>query len=390
MSDGHEPVPAQALPLSRLEAASGLALGFDDVPTFTIGPSDLSPLDAMIAAAADVLARGPTYVSFSGGRDSSGVLAAATLAARRHGLPEPIPISMRFAGLPRTDESRWQEIVIDHLKLERWEVLEIGAELDLLGEMARETVLRHGVLWPPNAFFHIPMLKLARGGSLMTGFDGDGVLGHWRWERAQSVLHRRVRLSWRDPLRVGLALSPPLVRRPFMPKPLVARVAPWLRASAAQALERSAREESAAEPRHWGRHLAAHGRRRFLRLGTHSLGVLGAAHDVTVEYPILDHRFVSALAQAGGASGLGDRTAVMRTVFGDELPDELLSRSRKAEFGAAFWRGEAHAFVDEWDGTGLDSEFVDAERLRDAWRAESPFFGSTTLLHAAWLASHGG
>ena len=92
-----------------------------------------------------------------------------------------------------TEETEWQELVVDHLGITRWDVIEIGDELDLLGPIAQRSLRRHGLLWPPNAFFHGPMLERARGARLVTGFDGDGVLGSWRWARAQSVLSRRVR-----------------------------------------------------------------------------------------------------------------------------------------------------------------------------------------------------
>jgi asparagine synthetase B (glutamine-hydrolysing) len=53
------------------------------------------------------LQRPPCLVAFSGGRDSAGVLAAASHAARRHGLPLPIPATYRFPGAAEVDESEW-------------------------------------------------------------------------------------------------------------------------------------------------------------------------------------------------------------------------------------------------------------------------------------------
>jgi hypothetical protein len=117
------PSPLRALPLRPLEAAAGLALGLDERSTFTIYPTDLDPLEALIAATGEVVTAGPAYVSFSGGRDSSAVLAAATVAARRQGVPDPIPITQRFAGVASTEEASWQEMVVDHLGLTRWELI---------------------------------------------------------------------------------------------------------------------------------------------------------------------------------------------------------------------------------------------------------------------------
>jgi asparagine synthase (glutamine-hydrolysing) len=77
----------------------------------------------------------------------------------------------------------------------------------------------------------------------------------------------------------------------------------------------------------------------------------------------------------------------MRALFADVLPLELLSRPVKAEFGRALWRSEARAFAASWDGTGVDDELVDPERVRVAWSEPSPWFGANTLLHEAWLAA---
>ncbi|HZC13844.1 MAG TPA: hypothetical protein VE270_07480, partial [Thermoleophilaceae bacterium] len=50
-------------------------------------------------------------VSFSGGRDSSAVLALAMHVARCDGLPLPIPLTMRFPRYARTNEDEWRELV---------------------------------------------------------------------------------------------------------------------------------------------------------------------------------------------------------------------------------------------------------------------------------------
>ena len=55
-----------------------------------------TPRAAFEAAILPGLRRSPCLVSFSGGRDSSAVLATATAVARREGLPLPVPITHRF------------------------------------------------------------------------------------------------------------------------------------------------------------------------------------------------------------------------------------------------------------------------------------------------------
>jgi hypothetical protein len=374
------------LTLRPLEAAAGFPIGTDETSTFTITPTDSDPLEALIDVVTGVLTRGPTYVAFSGGRDSSAVLATTTLAARRLGLPDPVPITQRFIDIPSTEEDSWQQAVVDRLGLGRWEVIEIGAELDLLGEVARDALLTHGVMWPPNSYFLVPMLQRARGGTLMTGFDGDGIFGSWRWQRAQAVLHRRVRPVPRDAARVGLALAPPWARRVLMPELSLARATPWLRPAAQAELDHRLRRDAAAEPRRWPSRLALQRRARIESFAIHAYDVLAASRQMAIANPILDGRFVSALACAGGPAGFGDRNAVMRAVFGSVLPETVLSRRSKAEFGRAIWRTQARAFIEQWDGTGIDADRVDADRLRQAWRAPSPLYGSISLLHGAWLA----
>src|SRR5262249_39115635 len=154
------------------------------------------------------LRRGPCLVSFSGGRDSSAVLAVATAVARREGLPLPVPITHRFPAAAMTDESRWQEEVVDHLGLEDWIRLEGANELDAVGPVATASLRRHGLLWPSNAYFHAPLFEAADGGTVMTGVGGDEAFVPSSWSRQLAVLSGRVRPHARDVLRVGFALSP--------------------------------------------------------------------------------------------------------------------------------------------------------------------------------------
>lgn len=375
-----------ALPLTPLEQASGVPLGQDGDPPPLDRSERRHPRTALADAIRPALAGGPCYVSFSGGRDSSAVLAVAVDTARRAGLPDPIPVSLRFPDVASTEESRWQELVIAHLQVGRWEIVTITEELDLLGAAARSALMRHGVLYPPNAFFHDPILSLARGGTVLTGVDGDGLFRDWRWARAQQVLHRRVGPRPRDALRVGLALAPAAIRRRFI-RTFDMPTAPWLRPAAQHELVALAQATIAAEPRRWDRRVSFYRRARYLRLAGHSLALLGADHQARVVNPLLDPSFLAAVARSGGAAGYGSRTAALRTLFGDLLPAEVIARRTKGEFGRALWRSGARAFAQRWDGSGIDPERVDADRLRDAWRSENPVFGSSTLLHIAWVAA---
>ena len=67
-----------------------------------------TPRVALEAAVLGALRRPPCGVAFSGGRDSSLVLAVATHVARREGLPDPIPVTRRFPDKPEAEESEWR------------------------------------------------------------------------------------------------------------------------------------------------------------------------------------------------------------------------------------------------------------------------------------------
>ena len=201
--------------LNSIELASGMLFGdapgtAPELPTPQPGDTAFSALER---ACVPALRGGRCFVSFSGGRDSSLVLAAAASAARRHGLPLPIPITNRFPQVGHTHEHEWQELAVRELGMEEWVRLELTDELDVLGDLATRGLRRHGLLWPFNVHFHAPMFDVARGGTLLTGIGGDEALGSSRWARPVAVLRGRQRPGPRDLLKVGLLCSPRAIRR---------------------------------------------------------------------------------------------------------------------------------------------------------------------------------
>src|SRR5688572_19203566 len=138
-------------------------------------------MTALEKAILPALQHEPCIVAFSGGRDSSAILAVAASLAQREALSAPIPASLRFPGHAETEEAYWQELVIRKLRIRNWERLEIGEELGLLGPVARSALVRHGLLWPSHIHSIVPLLRLARGGAMLTGFGGDEMLGSWAW-----------------------------------------------------------------------------------------------------------------------------------------------------------------------------------------------------------------
>jgi asparagine synthase (glutamine-hydrolysing) len=345
---------------------------------------DVTPLEALAAAILPALERPPCVVSFSGGRDSSAVLAVAAEAARRHGLPLPVPVTVRFKEAPGANEPDWQELVVRHLNLPEWQIVDVDDELDLVGPYAARVLRRHGVLHPPHAGLFELLLEHAAGGSLLTGFAGDAVFGRWPLQHLAEVRAGRARPEARDLVLLGYVASPAPVRRAALR--VRAPAPPWLRPSARRRFARE-RAASVSAPVRWRAHLGQVVAGRAHAASAWTIALLARDRDATTHHPLADRRFLAALAQAGGDAGLGGRTAAMRSLFGDLLPDELLARDDKARFHYAYFREPSRAFARAYRGGGLDLELVDPEVLRATWLALMPHGASALPLQAAWLAS---
>lgn len=382
---GHPP----ALRPTELEIASGVVVGEQSGPHLPAAPSGLAPLQALEEAVVRALERSPCLVSFSGGRDSSTVLAVATRVARHLGLPLPIPATIRFPNVPRTDESSWQELVVDHLGLADWIRIDIREELDLLGPVATGVLRRHGVLWPPNVHLPLPLLADARGGSLLTGLDGDGLFGAWPWVRAALIRGRRVPPRLQDVPHVAHSMTPVALRRAWSRRRAPV-VLPWLRPEALGVVAGAWADERGGEPTRWDRRVDWFSRRRYHTLGRAAFDVITTEAGVGAVHPLLDGRFLAAVARQGGRHGYGNRTAVMRTLFSGVLPAAVVERPTKAGFADAFWGPASRDFASTWDGHGVDASLVDVPALQAAWASSEPNSRCAPLLQAAWLAAAGG
>jgi asparagine synthase (glutamine-hydrolysing) len=123
-------------------------------------------------------------------------------------------------------------------------------------------------------------------------------------------------------------------------------------------------------------------------LWTRNRKILARHADTVLSSPLLHPDFVRAVASDGGFFGRGGRTIVLRRLVPDLLPDEVLSRSGKARFNTCYMAGHTREFAEEWDGSGVDHDLVDAEALQRAWLAEWPSALTAPLLQQAWRASH--
>lgn len=367
-----------------LETAAGLMLGLDDAAPRRLPPAGaLSPVAALAESVLDALTRPPCYVAFSGGRDSSAMLALATRVARVEGLPLPVPITLRYPGVPETYESDWQELVVAYVDPPDWVRLEFTDELDYLGPWAESVLRRHGALWPMNSHAHLPYFQFTVGGSIIDGVDGDAVFssGH---ARALAVLRGRTpptRGAVRD---LGFLAAPPPLRRAWVRRRGLRL--PWLTSPAQAELLARLAVEFADEPVSYAQRLHWFARSRYVGAVQFSTRLLAADHDTRVVRPLLDPQFLSALARAHGRQGFQNRTATMRWLFAGLLPPEVLARSTKASF-PNFWNNHSARFAAEWDGGGVDRTLVDVDRLRATWQRRPLDHRSALLLQQAWLAT---
>ncbi len=368
---------------TRRELASGWLFG--DVAEQPVR-STASPRAALHAAIRPMLQRPPCVVAFSGGRDSSALLACACDLAAREGLAAPVAVTLRFP-YPQTHESSWQELVISHLRVEDWVREPLVDELDCVGPLAAGVLHRHGVLFPANVHIIAALAAHARGGSLLTGLEADFIFGTWPWHELAGVLAGRVVPRPAHARRLARALAPAWLDAEILIRREPLRL-PWLREPHRSALARQLARERGRIPRTWDRRVTHFARVRSSQGCAWSAAVVGADHDVLVGSPFVDASFLTALARAGGRWGWGNRTTTMRALFGDLLPEETLARRGKATFTDAFMAATTRRFAAAWDGrTGIDPELVDGDVLREVWLSPNPHFGSAMLLQAAWLAT---
>jgi len=389
-------VPLEA-PLSKpadltpLEIAAGEAIDEGARPPRLPRPSGATPREALENALLAPLTRPPCVVAFSGGRDSSALLALAAGVARREGLPLPVPVTLRWSQVPGTDESEWQETVIRHLGLPEWDRLEIDDDLDLVGPTATERLLRLGLTWPPTVHVLDPMIREAAGGSLVTGEGGDDLFGGRAYGPVVHSLLGHRRPGRREARYLALAIAPPAIRRALLSRRRRPRY-PWLTPLARDLLARAWAARDATEPVGWSKYaswVSRVGRRVQTRRWTSDL--TAREHGCVIAEPLLDPGFVASIAEdAGHWAGYPDRTTAMRRLFGDLLPDELCSRPTKASFTNAFFNRHSRAFASTWSGDGVDLDLVIPDALRETWLGPHPHVAGFTLLQSAWLAGASG
>jgi asparagine synthase (glutamine-hydrolysing) len=367
--------------------ASGLILGPRSTPAPVVAdepPGD--PRDVLEELLLPALRRRPCLVAFSGGRDSSAILAVATNVARRHGLPDPVPLTLRFPDHPRTEETEWQEAVIRHLGLDDWETAIIDTDLEILGDRAKHLLTRHGLFWPSNATTMDLLAQRGAGGAILTGNGGDEIFSPWSRRRIALIRRGALRPERGETKHVLASFLPFAVRRRIWRRRPPIRLS-WLTEEGDEQLSEVVGDWCATQYRDWGGQTHGLLNGRFRELIKAATDAFAADADTFMLEPFFEPRFVKAVVAAAPADGFEDRTATLERFFGDLLPRATIARSTKAAFTEVFFGPGARAFAERWDGSGLPRDLVDVDELRAMWVRERRDMRSFTPLQAAWLAS---
>jgi Asparagine synthase len=373
--------------LESLEVASGWIFGHESPvasPRSTAGFR--SALEATILQA---LAPGPCYVSFSGGRDSSVILAVATDLARRFGLAPPIPVTAVFPGVPGADEHDWQRLVLDHLGLAEWQRITVEPDdLDLIGPLALRQLERRGLAWPAAAYAREPTFAAASGGVLVSGDGGDELFGRRRSYDVMTTLRRRGRVPARTVPSTLWTLAPRSARS-ARARRMSTRSGeyPWLTEHGRTVVIDAMAREQTTEPLRWDRSTWWYMTRRAATVMKVAFDVISADHQVRLLHPFTDPPVVGAISDEIGPFGRWGRTEMMHHFFGDLLPPVVLGRESKAFFNGAFFGAATREFARSWDGRGVPLDLVDPEVLRSEWLSEMPSARTALLLHSACLAT---
>jgi hypothetical protein len=372
-----------ALVPTDLELHSGMILGSTDAaaPSIVNGDFCQDPRRALEDVIAAALAQGPCLVQFSGGRDSSLVLAVAAHVARREGLPLPLAVTLRHPGDPAAEESEWQDLVVGRLAVPHEVIVVADGDLEVAGWRGVGSLLRHGPLMPATLGPRLAALRgLAAGFTVLTGEGGDEVLGDGRITAFVAQWRRRRRPTWERVRLLGHDLLPRPARRVVAAHHLRAEdLSGWLRPAPARLVQRAVLDELTDAPWDWRVSRWQVPTSRAWRIGAAQMDEIAEDYGFRLLHPLLDAHFVSALCAAGGFRGLTTRTEAMRLLGGDLLPRKLVERRTKSYFNEVYGGDRLRRFAAQWDGSGVDPELVDPESLRATWSDPS-------LIPAASLA----
>ncbi len=345
-----------------------------------------SLFDVLVGFIAKELDDRPVYVEFSGGCDSSVIIAAAQAACRAANHDDPIPLTYRYPLQPETDESDYQDAVLTHLGLGVGHRISITSEFDLLGPVAQRCMERHGLAWPAAGMVRTGVWEQLEPGTLLSGEGGDDALG----PRRIAGLARAMReLKRRRPRAVAGNLVRTIGPRGQRMRRFDFKAGEWLSAAEGKRFVALAAADPVGEPLSNGEFATWFTNRPAVRLANHQLIAMAASANQRFVAPFMDPAFVCAVDDLSPRWQLLDRRAVLRMHFADHLPKQLIDRTDKRFMSGVFFNEHAREFARHWDGRIFVSG-IDSEALRSHWTtAERDAVSALSfmLLQAAWMAA---
>jgi hypothetical protein len=368
--------------LTLLDVACGMPLGCTGDPSPAPRRSSLNEFTSRLFSSS--FGRGPCYMPFSGGRESSMWLALATQYARRHGHDDPVPLTLRYPGLASPEQLTLQELVVAQLRLADWERVEPDDDLDLIGPVAGAALWRTGPFWPPNAYTMAPLIEMARDGVFVLVTGLSDFFAWWRWAPLAGVLAGHRRPARRDATLLASMLVPVSARARAARR----RVRPplsWLQPAAERRAVALLTSRQAGVPVRFSRAATTQITHRCFTGAAGTFRALGDALGTTIELPLSRPGVVESLAGAGGWLGFGEQRSMLQRLAGDLLPSELLARRPAPDLNPIFFGEPSREFAANWTGAGLDESVVDVAALRRNWLSERPDPRTACLLQYAWL-----
>lgn len=349
---------------------------FGTDPTLPPLPTDVgTPREELERVIRAALQEPPCVVLFSGGRDSSTLLAIAVDLARREGLPDPIAVTHRYPKAPESIEDDWQRTVIDHIGATEWVQVNRESEHEVFGELALLHLRRHGtqvspawwVGWMPPEIggppLDAPPHEGELRGTILEGSGGDEVFGDpARPLRAALLAGRR---PSRRQLREGLGELLPTAARPARHTAWIEETFTWLTPAARRELRASTEREYLDLRDRYDRAMHHLYTDRDVRAGIAHAAVAANESGIKLGAPFLEPRVVAALARRWGRAYPRSRAEGLRDLVGDLLPDQILERRSKGDYTAAFLGPQSLAWLESWDGTDVDESVVDGKRARE-------------------------
>ncbi len=371
--------------MTALDLACGVPLGFTPAaPLPRVAPV---PFDRIFERAIERLYAGGStlFVGFSGGRESAVALAFCVDYARRHGLADPVPVTLRHPALDTADDLEAQERIIAHLGVHDWVRVPSSEELDLIGPMAAPLLRQVGVFWPFAAYTMAPLFEQAKGSTFVLHTGIMDFFSFWRWAPLAGVLAGHRRPTAQD-FALALATVMPvpirawLARRRGIPAPM-----PWMRPHAERRALESFTGRRASVPIRFDRAVMTEITHRCFSGGYASFQAIGHALGTSVISPLYEYETLAAVARAGGWRGFGNRQETLKRFAGHLLPPGSLAGRPGADRNPLLFGERSRAFAANWSGEGFDTELIDVQALRQTWLSPRPDARTGGLLQYAWL-----